>query len=344
MKLKEYLQDKKFLFLFFFILMGFISTVIYLDNTVKVSIDNILYINFVSFIFFLLYLFGEYFSHNKYYKSMNYLMKNETENIVNTLPSPKTNEQELYHKLISNIYEDQNNKIDNLYKEKKDNLEFITSWVHEIKTPIAVSRLIIENNLANIEDNTLNSLEEEIDKIDNYVEQALYHSKIDSFSKDYFINEINLERIVKDLVKKHAKTFINKKIQIQMEDINLNITSDKKWITFIINQILSNSLKYTDEGGKIKFSTKKNNKEKILIIEDNGVGIRQEDIGRVFHKGFTGYNGRKNSKSTGMGLYLAKKLSRKLGHDISIESSYNEYTKAKIHFPKLTDYFNVANK
>lgn len=344
MKLKGYLIDKKYLILFFCILMIFISSVVYLDPTVKVSLDNILYINGVSLVFLLIYLISRYLFNKKYYDNINYIIQNRKEDIINSLPDPRTYQQSIYNQLLKNVYEEQNVKIEKLYEDKRENLDFVTSWVHEVKTPIAVSRLIIENSIGKPQDEVLNSIEEEIDKIDNYVEQTLYYSRLDAFSKDYFINDINLERVVKEVVKKHIKTFISKRIKIEINDASLNVSSDKKWLIFIINQILSNSLKYTSENGKIKINFEKDEKEKRLIIQDNGVGIKPEDIIRVFDKGFTGHTGRENHKSTGMGLYLAKNLAGKLGHDITIESNYCEYTKVIIHFPKLLDYFNVTRK
>lgn len=341
MRIKEYLIDKKHLILFYFVLMFFISAVIFLDVSVKVSLDNIFYINGVSLIFFITYLVINYLKSKKYYSDINYIINNQQEDILSSIPIPKTNEQRIYYELIKKIYDEQNVKINKLYEEKKDNLEFITSWVHEVKTPISVSRLVIQSSDSKNIDEVLSSIEDEIDKIDNYVEQALYYSRIDSFSEDYFINELNLQKLMKELVKKHAKTFISKRIGIELGELDENISSDKKWLLFIIDQVMSNSLKYTKEGGKINISLEKDVKEKRLIIKDNGIGIKSEDIERVFDKGFTGFNGREYTKSTGMGLYLAKKLARKLGHDISIESVYGEYTKVTIHFPKIGTYFNL---
>ena len=151
-----------------------------------------------------------------------------------------------------------------------------------------------------------------------------------------------LDRLVKEAVKKQAKTFINKKINIEIDNIDLVVTTDKKWLSFILDQVLSNALKYTSPGGRIKIYGSIEDKAQKLIIEDNGIGVKSEDLRRVFDKGFTGYNGRENYKSTGIGLYLSKKLARKLGHDISIESKYGEYTKIIIIFPKLSDYLQVS--
>lgn len=341
MKFRKYLIDKRYMSLFYIIIMLFVSLVVYLDPTVKVSIENIFYINVVSFILFSMYLVGSYIYNKRYYDTLEHIIKSNRSDIINSLPESNTYEQILYNKLLKYLYEEQNKKIEELYREKKENLEYITSWVHEVKTPIAVSRLIIENDIGKTKKEILESLEEEIDKIEAQVERALYKSRIDSFSRDYLINEIKLEKVIKETIKKHAKTFINKKIEILIENVDIDVSTDKKWLMFIIDQIIWNSLKYTNKNGSIKISTEKDENEKRLIIEDNGIGIKVEDIGRVFEKGFTGHCGRENYKSTGMGLYLAKKLARKLGHDITIQSEYEKYTRVIIHFPKLIDYYNI---
>lgn len=322
--------------------MIFISLVIHLDQSIKVSIENILYINLVSSSFYIIYIISSYLYYRSYYKSLSDIVENEKDEIINRLPKPKNYEQILFYEVLSSIYNEQSSKIQSLYEQKKEYEEFITSWVHQVKTPIAVSRLLIESNSSSPNKEALNSLEEELSKIENYIEQALYHSKTDDFSKDYLINEVGLDRLVKAAVKKQAKTFINKKINIEIQNTDLTVVTDKKWLSFIVDQVLTNALKYTSLGGKIKIYGLVEDKVQKLIIEDNGIGIMLEDLERVFDKGFTGYNGRESYKSTGIGLYLSKKLARKLGHDITIASEYGEYTKVTIIFPKLLDYFQVS--
>ncbi|MBZ9607828.1 sensor histidine kinase [Clostridium estertheticum] len=241
------------------------------------------------------------------------------------------------------VNEEFNLKTDRLHEGKKENVDFINSWVHEIKTPISACRLVIENSMYKSKEETLSNLEDEIDHIENYVEQALYYSRLDSFSKDYLINEINMHSLIVGVVKKHAKEFIGKKIKIELSDLEFTIDSDKKWLFFILDQILSNSLKYTTSDGLIKISGVLKHNEKQLIIQDNGIGIKSEDINRVFDKGFTGYNGRDDFKATGMGLYLSKNLATKLGHHITIESKHSEFTRVTVHFPKLIEYYRVTN-
>ncbi|WP_425447561.1 sensor histidine kinase [Dethiothermospora halolimnae] len=319
--------------------MVFISLVIYLDNGFGVTIENIIYINMVASTFFLTYLIFGFLFNKRYYDDIEYIIDNNSENITTVLPKPRKYSQKLINRLIKKLYIDQNKKLSKLHDVRKENIEYITSWVHEVKTPISVMRLLIESNNNKTKEDILDSFEEELDRIDRYVEQALYHSRIDSFSRDYLINEINLENIIKNNIKKQAKTFISKKIKIETKNIDINISTDKKWLSFIIDQILSNSLKYTPEGGVIKIYGEKDDKEKRIIIKDNGIGIKEEDLPRVFQRGFTGYTGRQNNKSTGMGLYLAKRLSMKLSHNLTINSKYGDYTEVIIHFPKLTDYY-----
>jgi signal transduction histidine kinase len=342
MKFTRFLADRKVSMLCFVLLMIFISLVIYLDGSIKVGLGNILYINLVSSTFFIIFLTTRYLYYRSYYKSLSDIVENKREEIINRLPKPNSYEQILFHKVLTSLNNEQNAKIEKLYEQKKDYEEFITSWVHQVKTPISVNRLLIESNLDSPNKETLCSIEEELDKIENYIEQALYYSKIDDFSKDYLINEVELDRLVKEAVKKQAKTFIYKKINIEIDNIDLVVTTDKKWLSFILDQVLSNALKYTSDHGRIKIYGLIEDKAQKLMIEDNGIGIKSEDLNRVFDKGFTGYNGRENYKSTGIGLYLSKKLARKLGHDITIQSKHGEYTRVTIIFPKLLDYLQVS--
>lgn len=339
MKFYQYLWDRRYLFLFYLVLMCLISSIVYLDPTVKVNWGNIIYLNVVSLVLLFLYLLGEFFRYKRSFQHLTYVLNHVEKDLIHSLPEAITHEQDLYLQMMKKVYEEQNLQLKELFKDKQDSLEFITSWVHEVKTPIAACRLVIEDRAGKPLGETFESIEEELDKIETHVERALYYSKIDAFSKDYLISERNLNYLVKTVIKKNAKTFIYKKIKMELTDVNLTVTTDQKWLLFIVDQILTNALKYTDSGGTIRISGEVDQKEKRLIIEDDGIGIPLEDVGRIFEKGFTGTMGREDYKATGMGLYLAKKLAQKLGHEISVESVCGEYTKMIIHFPRLTDYF-----
>lgn len=342
MKLKAYLSDQISLIIFFILLMTFITSVILLDPAFQVWKYNILYINLIAFFLFGLYLVITYLMRNQYYTQLRRAIAEEKFSLK-ALPDIRSNEQQIFHQLLTKIQEEQNAKIEKIYGEKKDNFEFISAWVHEIKIPIAVINLLIENNQGKDRDELLSSIQQETDRIDRLVEQVLYYSKIDDFSKDYFVQELELQALVNHVIKKHAPTFIHKAIRIETDRTDMQITSDKKWLLFILDQIVSNALKYTNQGGRIEIHGDQDDREKRLIITDNGIGIRPEDLSRVFDRGFTGFNGREFSKSTGMGLYLAKRLARKLGHNLSIDSVYGESTRLTIHFPKLGDYYRPIN-
>ncbi len=341
MKLKEYLSDQLSLILFFVLLMVFITSVILLDPSFQVWQHNIVYINLISFFLFALYLTIIYLIRNQYYTQLLRAIAEEKAS-TDSLPAPRSNEQKIFHKLLAKTQDQQNARIEKICGEKKDNFEFVSAWVHEIKIPIAVINLLIENSQGKDRDEILSSIRQEADRIDRLVEQVLYYSKIDDFSKDYFVQELELKTLVNQVIKKHAPTFIHKEVRIETSSMDLQITSDKKWLLFILDQIISNALKYTNQGGRIEIHGEEDDREKRLIITDNGIGIRPEDLSRVFDRGFTGYNGREFTKSTGMGLYLAKRLARKLGHDLSVDSVYGEYTRMTIHFPRLGDYYRMT--
>jgi signal transduction histidine kinase len=220
-----------------------------------------------------------------------------------------------------------------LYQQQTDQREYTESWVHDIKVPLAALKLAQDGDL----DPDL--LNEETEQIDYLVDQALYYARLNNFSNDYLIQEFDLNDIVKAAVRSNKRNFINKRIGINMDITDEKVLTDEKWLSFILNQIIGNSLKYTDQGGKVEIFTTSNNNNISLHIKDNGIGIAPQDISRIFNKGFTGTNGRQSgSKATGIGLYLVKKMSDKLGHQISVKSNLGEGTETIITFGDLPYY------
>ena len=215
--------------------------------------------------------------------------------------------------------------------------EYIETWVHEIKTPIASTKLILENDDSNLS----SKINYEMKRVERFIEQVLYYARSSDVSKDYIINEFSLRDVVMKAVKSNSRDFINKNIKLNIKAIEGSIFSDAKWVEFIINQIIINAVKFSIANkGKVSIFSKINENNIVLTIEDNGVGISEKDIDRVFEKGFTGENGRKFGKSTGIGLYLCKKLCDKLGIGINLTSKEGLGTKVNIVFPqgKFTDF------
>ncbi len=209
--------------------------------------------------------------------------------------------------------------------------EYIELWIHEIKTPIAVSKMIVENNPSEITKN----INEEIEKVEYFVEQALFYARSNNVEKDYIIKPMNLQKIINSVILKNKRSFISKKIKLNIHDVDKEVYSDSKWMAFILNQIIINSIKYSKKDkAEIEIFSEEYKDNTVLYIKDNGIGIESDNLPRVFEKGFTGENGRKMNKSTGIGLYLCKKLCDKLGQNIEINSVLNMETVVKIYFPK----------
>jgi signal transduction histidine kinase len=320
--------------------MLFVSAITMLSMEEGQSIENTIYINFIGFILTMIYLMTSYYRENAFYKEIKDITEQEMNDNLYIRIKPNNSMQKLYLDLYSSLQKGFSLQLQKLQDERKDHQDFILSWIHEVKLPIAASRLVIENSSGKTVDYIIDKLEDELSRIDNYVEQALYYSRIDSFSNDYFITEVELNQLIKNCIKKHAKLFINKHISFQLFEEMQYCNSDMKWLMYILDQLVSNSLKYTKDGGTINFEFEEDQMEKRILIVDTGVGIANEDINRVFEKGFTGSNGRNYSKSTGMGLYLAKQMAIKLGHELSIQSEKNAFTKVTIHFPKTRTYLN----
>lgn len=346
MTIKAYLWDKKYLIFIYLITVLFTGIVISIGESVAVSQSNGLYVIEVSMLLFAIYLAVDYIVKNRYYKKLKEISDLEGLDWVNSLPIAVSSEQRIYNELLQKQYQVINKKLSEHQTKSIENREFITMWVHEIKTPIAVSKLIIENSLDHPSEEVLYSIGDEIDKIEDFVQMTLFYSRTDDFAKDYIINSIELKKIVNECIKRVFSSITNKNLNLQLKNLDLQIDSDKKWLGFIIKQILDNAVKYSPSNGKISIYAESHQDERTLIIEDEGPGIKEEDIIRVFDKNFTGSNGRKYVTATGIGLYLSQKIAsqkiaRKLGHRITIASDSGKGTKLIIHFPHWNDFYDV---
>ena len=191
-------------------------------------------------------------------------------------------------------------------------VEYYTVWAHQIKTPIASMRLQLQS-----EDTDFSRrLEGDLNRIEAYVEMVLTFLRLDSDSTDYVIREIDLDAVIKPAIRKFARDFISKKLSMDFKPTEAKVLSDDKWLSFVIEQVISNAVKYTKDGG-IKIYM---NESGILCVEDTGIGISAEDLPRVFENGYTGFNGREDKRASGIGLYLCKRICDNLGHKISARS------------------------
>lgn len=197
-------------------------------------------------------------------------------------------------------------------EQRNDSIDYFSTWVHQIKTPISVMKMILQGE----DTDEHRELLGELFRIEQYTDMTLSYFRLDSSSSDFVIKKYDIDDIVRSVIHKYASQFIRKRIQIKYTPVHINVITDEKWLAFIIEQIMSNAVKYT-ETGSVSINV---TEEKVLSITDTGIGISAEDIPRIFEKGFTGYNGRENMKSTGIGLYLCSQAAKKLSHRISVES------------------------
>ena len=245
------------------------------------------------------------------------------------MPASHRLEDQLYRDLIRISNKSVIERIRQIEDEQKEYREYIESWVHEIKAPITGIDLMCEND----KNDSTRRIRLENQKIENYVDMALYYARSDEVYKDYVIRKTDLQEIAAEVLKKNKLCLIQSRVQAEI-DCGDSAYTDRKWITFILNQLVLNSTKYRrEEGARIWISTAKYGHGVRLTVRDNGIGIREEELDRIFEKGFTGSNGRKRERSTGMGLYLCERLCQKLGIVIDVKSREQEGTEMILEFP-----------
>lgn len=304
-------------------------------NSFLIIISIIFFLS--SFIFLLLY---NYFRKKKFYNELinNTKLLDKKYLVLETLSEPSFLEGKILYDSLYQIDKSMNERIKLYEKNLSDFKEYVEMWIHEVKIPLSSLSLMCHNHHNEIDKKYLN----QINKLDNYVDQVLYYVRSNDVEKDFLIKKTNLEKVINSVMIKNKDEILLNNITVNVENLNIFVYTDTKWLIFIINQILNNSIKYKKKNGNslIKIYATEEKDLVNLFIYDNGIGINKSDITRVFDKTFTGENGRKDANSTGMGLYIVKKLIDKLGHKISISSKENEYTEVKIIFGK-NDLYNI---
>lgn len=330
MSFLRFLKDKWLVLLTYSILMLF--TIIFL-RAIHTVVYPILFLITLYTITLIGLLLLEYIKKHAYYKTVQDQLQNLDQKylLCDIISQAHFQEGELFYEILRTTTKSMNDHLDAYQMERIAYQEYIEMWVHEIKTPIASAKLLAENH----KDPITCSMAEEIDKIEIFVEQVLFYSKSNTTEKDYIIKSLSLQNIVNKVIKKYASAFISLPIQLSLAHLDYTIYSDAKWLEFILSQILGNSIKYLNKEEKqIKIFATEDSGRLCLHIEDNGIGIVASDLSRVFDKGFTGENGRIYGKSTGIGLYLCKKLCLKLGLELTLSSVHTEGTRITLIFPK----------
>lgn len=325
----EYFKDKVIFIIINIIVLVITSYLLFGLNVSSYAIFIICILNFLASISFFIY---DCLRKSKYYSS---LLKRLDELDKKYFIGDVATEEEflegkILFEIISQATKSMKDDISESIRNSNDYKEYIELWVHEIKTPIATCKLLIENN----DNEVTESIGEEVTKVEDYIEQVLFYARSNAVEKDYLIKEINLKKSINAVIRKNANTLIEKRVKVDIRNVDKIVSCDSKWIEFILGQIVSNSIKYMDKKERVlKIYSENIGNDVILKICDNGIGMDEKSVIKDFEKGYTGENGRRFGKSTGMGLYLCKKLCEKLGLGINIKSKENEGTEVTILFP-----------
>lgn len=333
----KYLKDRLLVLLGWGVLSSLLVFMVWLTPDLHGFWDNLSYLLILQLFLILLFFTIDYYRRKRWYRSF---AQEEDSQLQHFIETASNNEEHLLQDYVNQQVREHHLMMEQLLDSQKDQKDYMDSWIHEIKVPLAAVDLILNSIEFDIPDEKFVLLQNEIQKIDEYVEQILYYSRSDEFVNDYLIQEYSLKKLIQPIIRSQANYFIQKNLQLTLADEDAKVLTDAKWIEFIFRQLLSNAIKYTPDQGRIDIRIEAKNGGVALILQDNGIGIPPEDLGRIFDKGFTGENGRKAQQhSTGLGLYLAKVLAGKLGVDLTAESTLNEGTTMTLFFPRL-DYYH----
>lgn len=337
MKLIDYLWDR-----LFSIIAALLASLLSIGLLwlVELRLVFIVFCEVVFWIGFLSGLFWDFMRKRKYYSNLWMMFERLDDKtlLAEILDKPTFLDGKMLYQTIRYTNKYLNDRLAEVDIINQEYREYVEMWVHEIKTPITSAHLIVENE-KNI---TTLRIDDEINKIERYVEQALFYARSSSLEKDFKIVKTTLKVLVHEAVKNYSKPIIQANGKLFFEDLDISVLADGRWCVFIIGQIIANSIKYNQGDLKLIFTGGIYENGCYLLIADNGVGISESDLSFVFEKGFTGENGRIFTKSTGIGLYLCKKLCTKMNMDICIDSIYHEGTTVKITFPKGCFLFEQA--
>ena len=338
MKLSKYLKSNILILLLFIMIIAIINLMLV---SFKVYKQAIIGVNFTLIIGFILFIVYDFYRRKKFYdKLLNDLdLLDKKYLITEMVEKPNFYEGEIFYDALYEIDKSMAERIKEYSLNIADFKEYIEMWIHEVKLPLASMNLIIHNH----KELSDKKIVEQLKRLDDDVEQVLYYVRSENAEKDYLIKETELNKAISNVAMKNKDILLENNINFEVDVGNKKVLTDSKWLEFIINQIVSNSIKYIRDGVEhlIKITAEENNKSVILKIYDNGIGIEKSNLPKVFDKTFTGNNGRKIETSTGMGLYIVKQLCKKLGHKITIDSKENEYTEVSIIFSK-DNFLNIA--
>lgn len=330
MKISDYMNDNKVTLLICFAGGLFFSVLLFFFG-IGLSELVLLLVCFIIIIFFTIWS-----GYHKQSRRVQYLIEtldslDQKYLIAEIANKPETELEKIYFHLLKTALKSMTDEVAEVRRLNKEYKDFIEQWIHEIKVPITGIQLLCENNKTEV----MRKIIIQTELIEQNVERVLFYARLGSVERDYLIQEISLKQCVLEILSQNKQFFIQHGVSVQTDSITDMVYSDNKWLCFILNQIILNSIKYhSDNPPVIQICSQDMGSYVTLFITDNGIGIKQSELNRVFDKGFVGSNGRMRKKSTGIGLYLCDQLCMKLGIDIDIKSEVGSYTTVLLHFPK----------
>lgn len=326
--MKLFLKHNKGYIIIYFLSLAL--TIIYSNLNGFIGLNETMYILMFNTFILLCFLVFRYYKNRQLYRLLEDGVTDLNDVFLDFGASDLSQSISQALKNLHSLYEAQIQKGDKLHKE---HLRFINQWVHQMKTPLSVIQLILQEFEG---EERYDNMQDEVNKLKEGLRMVLYFARLDSFQKDFLVERVPLKQLVRDIVNEEKKIFIRNRIMPRVEiDEDIEVYSDAKWLKFMLGQLIINGVKYSKGKGKeLIINASENEKEIRLNVIDKGVGIPVKDIKRVFDPFFTGENGRKYGESTGMGLYITKEVSKNLGHQVEIESTVNEGTIVTIKFKK----------
>lgn len=346
MKLKEYIKDELFKII---LIIVYIILICGLLCAFNFGVQMAALMAVLAAIFFIIMFIWDFCRKRNFYNSLidNTQRIDKKYLVIETLDEPEFYEGNLVYTAMYDINKSMIEHINQYERGQQDFKDFIEMWVHEIKLPIASLTLMCHNDKEHIDKKFITQL----NRLDDYADKVLYYVRSENAEKDYSFGKVNLKTIINKTAVKNKDIILSNNISLNVHDIDTYVNTDAKWLEFIVNQIISNSIKYKKTSGEAYIEVYSEQRQDsgtdkvgyaVLHIKDNGIGIPAKDIDKVFIKSYTGSNGRNNAKSTGMGLYIAKNMCGKLGHNIEIKSIEGEYTEVEITFYG-DSYYNTVN-
>jgi len=348
-KLKDFLKDKLSYVVVYFFSNALVILIMYLSliiNKVKFSKGNVVYAFLISSFLFIVFLTYDYYKSKSFKSQLNRILSSEDDlDYILNLGTPNTEEQLAFKKILIKLYKICNNKTAKYEEEHKQYIYFVNQWVHQMKTPIAIINLILQDEINEENKKVFESIAEENEKLQHGLDMMLYNARLNEFNGDFNVERLDIIDIVRKVINQNKKSLIRNHIFPKIiNNENIAVETDRKWISFAINQIVVNAIKYSrakaGENKHITFDIVEEASKIILSIKDEGIGIPKEDLTRVFNAFFTGKNGRKTDESTGMGMYLTKRICDKLGHGINVKSEEGKGAAFSIEFYKIKNIFN----